>query len=371
MSPSADSLRYVLIGGGASIVGQHLYALSRLPVQIVGLADIDPARGSPRAAEIGCPAYTDHQRMIADLKPDVAVICTPHPSHPDLTIDCLRAGLHVLVEKPIAVDVASADRMVSEAEASGKVAAVNFQHRFRPVIERAKAFIDSGALGSLTRVLVIENWMRTAAYYRSGTWRGKWDSEGGGILMNQAPHTLDVICHLVGLPQWLTGRVSTRFHAMECEDTAQAMLTYADNAPGYLTASTVEAGDPCRIQIVGDRAGLEILGESLTIRTFTPPLREYMATSPDFFSAPDMTISREDYPLTADVGNHYAVHRDFLEAIQTGRAPRCSLRDAVPSLELANAIYHSSVTGQPVTFPLDRAAYGATLERLRTLRRLP
>ncbi len=369
---SSDApLRYVLIGGGASITAAHLAALKRLPVQVVGLADIDPVRGTPRAQEIGCPSYTDHHRMIDELQPDVAIICTPHPSHPQLTIDCLRAGLHVLVEKPVAVDVASADQMVKTAAQSNKIAAVNFQHRFRPVVERAKAFIDSGSLGDLSRVLVVENWMRTAAYYRSATWRGKWDSEGGGILMNQAPHTLDVLCHLVGLPIRLTGWVRTRFHKMECEDTAQAMFEYANDVPGYLTASTVEAGDPCRIQIVGDKAALEIFGERLTIRTFEPSQREHMTTTNDLFSAPASQIETADYPLNENLGNHYAVHADFLDAIRTGRTPRCTLQEAVMSLELANAIYHSSVTRQPATFPLDRAAYAATLETLRNLHHLP
>ncbi len=363
--PANNSLRYVLIGGGASIAATHLMAIRRLPIQIVGLSDIDPVRGEPRAQEIGCPFYTDTQVMLDTLKPDAAVICTPHPSHPDLAIECLRRGIHVLVEKPMAVDVASADRMVTEAERSGKIMAVNFQHRFRPVIERAHALIQSGALGELTRVLVIENWLRTAAYYRSASWRGRWDTEGGGILMNQAPHTLDVLCHLVGLPERLWGRISTRFHAMECEDTAQAMLEYAHDTPGYLTASTVETGDPCRIQIIGDRAGLELLGEKLTIRTFDPSLREFMQTSPDFFSTPGISIEETNYPLNENVGNHYAVHKDFLESIQTGRTPRCTGREALMSLELANAVYYSSMTGQPVTFPLDRAAYSEVLENLK------
>lgn len=371
MATSADQFRYVFIGGGASIMNAHLAAIRRLPTQVVGLADIDPARATGRAQEWGCPIYSDHRQMLAEVKADVAVICTPHPSHPDLTIDCLAAGLHVLVEKPIAVDVASADRMIAAAEKSHMITAVNFQHRFRPVIERAKALIDSGALGQLNRVLVIENWLRTAAYYRSATWRGKWDSEGGGILMNQAPHTLDVLCHLVGLPKRLTGWVRTRFHEMECEDTAQAMLEYPDHVPGYLMASTVEAGDPCRIQIVGDRAALEIFGERLTVRTFDPGLRDYMQTSPDFFATPAIHTETVEYPLDETVGNHYAVHKDFQEAIRTGRAPRCTLAEARLSLELANAIYQASVTGQVVSFPLDRAAYTETLAQLRSLHHLP
>ncbi len=361
-------VRYGLIGGGASIARTHLKALARLDkdeAQIVGLCDINPEVGMARAVEVGCPFYVDHRQMLAECTLDVAVICTPHPSHAQLAIDSLQAGAHVLVEKPIAVEVAQADAMIAAADTANRLLAVNFQHRFDPVVEHAHALIERGELGELVRVLCVEPWLRTAAYYRLGTWRGTWMGEAGGVLMNQSPHTLDLLCYLAGSPTKVWGWLQTRYHAIETEETAQAMLEYARGAPGYFTASTAEAGGERRLQISGEKAALDLVGDQITIQRFTPALREHIAQNADPFSAPD--IQRETLHLP--VGNdrdHLAVYRDLQEAIHEGRQPRCNGRDARMSLELANAITYSHFTNQPATLPLDRAAYSALLQKLRS-----
>jgi predicted dehydrogenase len=362
--PQGPTLRYVLIGCAAGIAPTHLRALAQLPTaQVVGMSDIDAERGAARAAESGCPFFVDHRDMLAELHPDVAVIVTPHPFHAPLALDCFAAGTHVLVEKPLAVEVAEADRMIAAADAAGLLLAVNFQQRFRPVVERARALIDEGAIGPVVRVLCIEPWLRTAAYYRSGAWRGTWVGEGGGILMNQAPHTLDLLCHLVGLPARVWGWTRTLFHAIECEDSAQAMLEYPNGAPGYLAMSTVEAGGRSRIEIIGDRGGFELTSGQLRILRFDPPTREHMATDPGMFSAP--RVETEVVEIPGDGGGHVAVHRDLYTAIVEGRRPRIDAREALMSLELANTIIFSSFADRPVTLPLDRAAYSALLADLR------
>jgi UDP-N-acetyl-2-amino-2-deoxyglucuronate dehydrogenase len=359
-------LRYAIIGGAGSIARIHIAALQRRGSTLVGLSDIDAEGVAARAAEAGCPAFVDHRAMLEAVEPDVAVICTPHPSHAPITLDCLDAGTHVLVEKPIAVEIGEGDQMVAAAEAADRILAVNFQHRLRPVIEYAKRFIDAGELGELVRVLVVEPWLRTAAYYRSATWRGSWTGEGGGVLLNQSPHTLDLLCHLVGMPAKLWGWTRTHYQAMECEDTAQAMLEYPNGAPGYFTASTAEAGGQRRIEIVGEQAAIEIVGDKLTIQRFQPPLRTFIETDPDFFSSPSIITEQLDLPASDWQGNHYAVYRDLEEAITTGRQPRCNGREGLMSLELANAITYSSLTGQPAVFPLERRAYSKLLNTLRT-----
>jgi UDP-N-acetyl-2-amino-2-deoxyglucuronate dehydrogenase len=361
-------LRYALIGAGASIASTHFEALARLPgTQIVGMTDVNPTIGTQRAATVGCPFFLDHHEMLSAVSPDVVVICAPHPLHMPLALDCFAAGAHVLVEKPIAVEVAEADVMVSAAEAAGRVLAVNFQERFRPAVEAAHHLIAAGELGDLVRVLCVEPWFRTAAYYRSAAWRGSWSNEGGGILMNQAPHTLDRLCHLAGSPASVWGWTRTLRHHIETEDTAQAMLVYPNRAPGYLEVSTLEAGTLPQLQIIGNRMALEFLGETLTIRRFVPPLSEFSETSPEKFAAPEITVETFQPPEGIPPGGegHLAVHRDLREAILTGRKPRCDGRDALVSLELANAITLSSFTGRAVSLPLDRAAYTALLADLR------
>jgi predicted dehydrogenase len=357
-------LRYAIIGGGAGIATTHIQALRRLGADIVGLSDTDLARVAPRAAEIGCQAYADHNQMLRETRPDVAVICTPHPSHVPIAIECLQAGVHVLLEKPIAVEVADADRLIGLAEASGRVLAVSFQHRTRPAVEFVKQFITSGELAEVVRVLVLEPWLRSAAYYLSASWRGTWSGEGGGVLMNQSSHTLDLMCYLVGMPNKVWGWVRTRYQAMECEDTAQAMLEYPNGAPGYFTASTAEAGGQRRVEIIGERASVLMVGDQVTVQRFAPPLRDFIEHDPNFFSSPAITTETLDLAADDTQGNHYAIYRDLESAIALGRDPRCNGREARMSLELANAIILSSFTDQPVRLPVDRAAYHNLLVEL-------
>jgi UDP-N-acetyl-2-amino-2-deoxyglucuronate dehydrogenase len=364
-----SALRYALIGCAGVIASTHLRALERLPdARVVAMCDLDAERGAQRAAEVGCPFFLDHRAMLAALHPDVAVICTPHPSHAALALDCLTAGAHVLVEKPLAVEVAEADAMIAAAERAGRIVAVCFQQRFRPAIEHARRVIEEGALGALVRVMSFEPWYRTAAYYASAAWRGTWVGEGGGVLMNQAPHTLDLLCHLVGMPARVWGWTRTLGHTIECEDTAHALLQYPGGVPGYMHVNTVEAGLLPRLQIVGDRAALELAGEDLRLLHFAPSLGEYRRTSPEFFGSPGVEVEVVAVPA-GDGGAHLAVHRDLQAAIAEGRRPRCDGREALMSLELANAIILSSFTERPVTLPVDRAAYSALLADLRAGRR--
>jgi predicted dehydrogenase len=361
----ARTLRYAMIGCGAAIAPAHLAALSALPNVVVdALCDVDCGRAADRARVIGRPFFLDHRDLLEKQKPDVAVICTPHPLHAEIALDCLAAGTDVLVEKPMAVEAAEADAMIARAASSGLVLGVTYPERFRPAVEYARRFIASGELGSLVRVLLVEPQLRSAAYYRRSSWRGTWSGEGGGVLMNQAPHALDLLCHLLGPPSRVWGMTSTRFHKIECEDTAQAMLEYHGGAPGYFATSTVEAGAPRQLTIVGNRATLELAGDRVTIHRFTRALSEHMQMAIDASRGPGTKSEVIDLPPGEESG-HLAVHRDFQRAVLTRTAPRCDGKGGLMSLELANAVILSSERGRPVTLPLDRAAYGALLSERR------
>jgi predicted dehydrogenase len=206
----------------------------------------------------------------------------------------------------------------------------------------------------------VEPWLRTSAYYRAAPWRGTWIGEGGGVLMNQAPHTLDILCHLVGAPRRVWGMTRTRAHAIEAEDSAQAMLEYPNGAFGYVAASTIEGGTDKRIEVVGDRACLRLVDDELTIVRFDPPLRDHIAQSPDPFGQPALRAETVDLP-PASRSRHHAAHRSFLEAIRHGGAPWCDGKSGLMSLELANAIALSSHTERPVDLPIDRASYARLL----------
>jgi predicted dehydrogenase len=353
--------RYVLIGCAARVAEAHVSALAELPVRLVGASDIDPERGRLRAEAIGCPFFLDHRAMLAALIPDVAVISTPPPHHAPIAVDCFQAGAHVLVEKPLADEVAAADRAIAAARDAGRLLGVNFPLRFRPAVEYARALVTRGDLGRIMRVLSVDPWLRGAAYYRSAPWRSTWKGEGGGVLLNQAPHALDVLCHLIGPPARVWGITRVRLHAVEGEDSAQAMLEYDGGALGYVAASTAEAGTDKMMEIVGDRAVLKIAGDRVEVRRFERPLGDHVASAD---GAPvEQHESRELAPAPR---GFLAVHRDFLAALSEKRPPRCDGAEALMSLELANAIILSSFQEKPVSLPLDRSAYASLLARLRS-----
>lgn len=365
MSNSTE-LRYAIAGCGAGIAESHVAALSKMPnARIVGMCDVNAERGRPSADAAGAPFFTDHIAMIEATKPDVVSVCTPHPFHPAIAIDAFARGAHVLVEKPMAISVADADRMIDAADRAGRILAVNFQQRFKPAVQRARKFIDDGELGELVRVQVTECWFRTEAYYRSSPWRGTWRTEGGAILMNQSPHTMDLLYYLAGRPAKVWGWTRTRMHHIECEDTAQAMLEMGNGAPGYFSSSTAEmqGGPKQRITVIGERGAIELADNALTLTRFVPDIRTFSETSQGMWASPAFT--QEQPAFEGDGGGHLAVYRDLEAAIREGRRPLIDGREALPSLELANAITFSSHTQQPVTLPLDRDAYAALLAKLQ------
>jgi UDP-N-acetyl-2-amino-2-deoxyglucuronate dehydrogenase len=345
------TLRYGIVGAGV-IAPLHVAAIEAVEdAELIGIGDADPARGC------------SFDELLA-RSPDVVVVCTPHPSHPPLAIAALEAGAHVLCEKPIAVETDAADAMIAAAERAGRLLGVCFQQRFRPVIARAHELIAAGELGSLVRVTVIDPLYRPEAYYGTAGWRGTWQGEGGGVLMNQAPHTLDLLCHLAGPPARVWGLARRRSQPMEAEDTAAALLEYANGAVGSLETSTVEAGVQ-RIELVGDRGRIVIVGETFAFERYEPPLSEHLATAQEMFSAPEIVAVEQPVDLGPG-GDHVDVHRDFASAIRNGHEPRIPAREALWSLELANAIALSSHLDRSVELPLDRAAYSELLAALRS-----
>ncbi|MCL4506984.1 MAG: Gfo/Idh/MocA family oxidoreductase [Chloroflexi bacterium] len=254
MASELPSLRFAIIGCGGIIAPTHIRALQQiLNAQIAAMCDINPDTGAPRAAEVaestqpGCPFFTDHRELLAKIKPDVVSVCTPHPFHAPIAVDGFAAGAHVLTEKPMSIEVAEADRMIAAADAAGKILAVNFQQRFRPLIERAKALVDNGEIGSLVRVLVVEPWLRTFAYYKLSTWRGTWAGEGSAVLLNQSPHTLDLLCHLAGEPKKVWGHLPGHVRVSQW----RAGLHHLQHRRGRRSGAHPDCGRPWRYRTGG------------------------------------------------------------------------------------------------------------------------
>ena len=240
-----------LIAGAVELTGAEL----------VGVSDLNGVAARERGEALGCPAYVDHRRLLEETRPDVAVVITPHPFHAAIAIDALEAGCHVLVEKPIAIQVAEADAMIEAADHARRILAVNFQRRHDPAVRAARRLVGEGSLGAIQHVDVTAAWPRTRAYFASAPWRGTWRGEGGGLLLNQAPHHLDLLCHLMGLPEAVVAWTPTQLHELETEDTVQAMMRWRGGALGSLHLSTAEAERPERLEIVGT-GGYLLLSES-------------------------------------------------------------------------------------------------------------
>ncbi len=364
-------LRHAVIGVGAGVFSMHMPAIQQPIVDLAGVCDIREEIGQQRAAMLGVPFYADYRQMIAELQPDVAVVITPHYCHAEIAIDCLQAGCNVLVEKPMALEVGESDAMIETARKSGKMLAVNFQHRQRPEVRAARKLIQEGRLGKIQRLDMVTPWPRSAAYYGQASWRATWPGEGGGVLMNQAPHDLDLLCHLMGRPDTVVAWTRTILHKVEVEDTATALLSWdgpqGAGATGYLHVCTAEAGPREEIEIVGTGGILKIGMGTLEFNEYDVDVAEFLLTTPQIWAKP--SAHPVEVALEEGQGDHPAVYRNFHAAITAGEPIRADGKSARMSLELANAIILSSKTRSGVRLPVDRAEYHELLAGLKAGRK--
>lgn len=359
MEGSQPQLRYVVIGVGAGVFTMHRPALQQPGIQVIAVSDINAETGQQRAAEFHCAFYSDYRQMLSEVQPDIALILTPHPLHASIAIDCLQAGCHVLVEKPMAVQVAEADAMIAAARQQQRLLGVVFQHRFRPEMLAAHELIHSGKLGKIQHVDMSVIWTRPASYYQVAPWRGTWKGEGGGVSMNQGAHNLDLLCYLLGLPTRVYAWTRRLQHTIETEDTVQAMLEWSNGALGSLHLSTAEAKQPESLKIAGTRGYLEIIDGRPALHILDTDLETFIATSQEPFSAPS---AHSEQVISGDSkGNHSAVHRQFYEAVAQGHPFTSEGEQGRMELELTNAIIYSGLTHQEVELPLNRQRYADLL----------
>jgi predicted dehydrogenase len=362
---SARRLRYAVIGAGAGVLKVHRPALLSQDVELVAVTDINEELGRSRAVELGCDFYPDHRDMLTDKLPEVCVILAPQPFHASIAIDCLEAGSHVLVEKPMAIRLDDADAMIEAAIEAQGLLAVNFQQRFRPEVRAAKRLSEAGELGDIQRVSMTHYWTRPAAYYETAPWRAVPAIEGGGLLMNQASHDLDLLCYLFGMPERVVAWTDTILHDVEVEDTVQAMLRWSGGVFGAFYTSTAGAGDEPSIVIYGTAGRLRIFEGRLEFERFEVDLKEYAATEPDPYGQPSH-LEPVEVELEAGLEGHLPVYQDLHEAILKGSSPMVDGAEGRKSLELANAMLYSNLVHGEVSLPLDRSRYASMLEELRT-----
>jgi len=309
--------------------------------------------------------FTAGEALIRSGEVDAVLIATPHFQHTTLGIAAIEAGVHALVEKPISSHKADAERLIAAARRHPRVVFGGmFQLRTEPRYQKLRRLIQQGDLGQLVRINWINtDWYRTEAYYASGGWRATWKGEGGGVLLNQCLHNLDVLQWLVGMPKRVRGFCQFgRFHQIEVEDSVTAYLEWANGATGVFLSSTGEAPGTNRLEIVGTLGKVVLENNRLLFTRNEADMLEFSRAAKQGFVKPD--VWQIEIPFQDAVLPHAIMVQNFVNAILDGEPLIAPGAEGIHSVELANVMVYSSLLGQTVELPMDAAAWERKLQQL-------
>lgn len=309
--------------------------------------------------------FKDPVQLMHSGKVDAVLIATPHWQHPNSGIAAFEAGLHVMVEKPIAAHKADADRFIAAHRGHPQlVFGVMSQFRAEPRYQKMQELIRSGALGSLVRVSWINtDWFRPEAYYQSSEWRATWRGEGGGVLINQCLHNLDMLQWLVGMPSRVRGFCKFgRFHDIEVEDDVTAYFEWANGATGTFVSSTGEAPGTNRLEISGTRGRLVLENGRLTFTVNEVDAVEKCKSADQPFAK--LASTSEEILFENAAQPHAVLLQNFVNAIIDGELLIATGPEGIHSVELANSIVYSSLLEKSVELPLDGAMWETKLNEL-------
>jgi predicted dehydrogenase len=359
-----DKVRIGIVGLG-NIGQHHLGYLSANKVsraELVAVADAVPAKLEQYKA---FKTFTDPEELFRSGLVDAVIIATPHFQHTTLGIAALKAGLHVMVEKPISAHKADAERLLAaHQQHPNLVFAGMFQLRAHPRYLKLRQLLEQGQLGRLVRMSwIMTDWFRTEAYYASGGWRATWKGEGGGVLLNQCLHNLDVLQWLLGMPARVRGFCQLgRFHQIEVEDNVSAYLEYHDGATGTFVSSTGEAPGTNRFELVGTKGKLLLEADRLSFTRNEVDMLEFSRTARLGFAKPE--VWNIEIPFGTCANPHAVLMQNFVNAILEGEPLIAPGAEGIHSVELANVMLYSSLLGQTVELPLDSSAYETQLNQL-------
>jgi UDP-N-acetyl-2-amino-2-deoxyglucuronate dehydrogenase len=312
-----NRVRIGILGAGG-ISDTHARAVRAIDgVEVVAVHGANRDKAAALARSAGAVAYDDLEAFLAHPM-DIVAIGSPSGVHAEQALAAIDRGLHVLVEKPLDINTARIDAVIDAADRAGVKVGVFFQDRLTPDLVEMKAAIDAGRLGSPVFASGRVKWYRPPEYYGDSRWRGTWRLDGGGVLMNQAIHTIDALLWMCGPVARVSGQVATRFHQIEVEDTAAALLEFASGALGVFEASTAAfPGVPRRIEVTGTKGTL---------------------------------VHEQDArpAIVADASGHQRVFEDFISAVRNNGTPACDAREGRRSVALIEAIYESARNGGTV-----------------------
>jgi UDP-N-acetyl-2-amino-2-deoxyglucuronate dehydrogenase len=357
---SIERLRFGILGCG--VIGpHHARAIANLDSsELVAAADVVPELAEKLAAEYGCSAFSSLGEMLSGADLDAVCVCTPSGMHAEDAIAALEAGKDVVIEKPVDVTLKAADRLLEVQRATGGRVAVVSQHRFDAAARAVHDAVSKGEFGRLTSGSAEVRWWRSQSYYDSGGWRGTWELDGGGVLINQAIHSIDLLQWLMGPVVELTAYTELLAHErIEVEDTAVAILKFADGALGNILATTAAyPGLTARIAVHGDRGSAVIDDDELGYFHVAGEGQEgeaYGAGGGE--NQAEQIMGRYDQVDSgtgagSDPGSLSMAHRDqiqdFVEAVREGREPSINVEEGRKPLAIIQGIYESARTGEPV-----------------------
>ncbi|MCL2204596.1 MAG: Gfo/Idh/MocA family oxidoreductase [Defluviitaleaceae bacterium] len=336
--------------------------------EVTAVCDTDPGKLEAfRAKHPGIATYENTTAMIAGGGIDAVLIATPHYDHPAIAMEAFAAGLHVMNEKPAGVYTQQV-RAMDEAyhktgKARGLVYGIMYNQRTNPIFRKMRDMVQGGALGALKRTSwLITDWYRPQAYYDSGGWRATWKGEGGGVLINQCPHNLDLWQWICGMPQRVHAFTHMgKWHDIEVEDDVTAYVEYENGATGIFITSTADCPGNNRFEVLGDKGKLVFEHDKLTHYKLATPEREFNRVNREMFAHPAFESTQIDCP--GEYPQHEGVLRDFVRAIKKEGELVARGEEGIHGLMISNAMHLSGWLGKTVELPLDEDLFLAELKK--------
>ena len=333
--------------GGGNISGTHARAAAAIPgVNVVAFHGSNRERTARLAEPFGAPVYDTFDEFLSHRPMEIVAIGSPSGLHAEQGIAAAKRGHHVLVEKPLDITTARADALIAACDAAGVKLGIFFQDRLRPAVVEIKKMLDGGELGTPVMIAGRVRWYRPPEYYSGSKWRGTWTLDGGGALMNQAIHTVDLVQWMFGPIARVSAAVATRLHHIKVEDTAAAVIEFASGAIGTIEAATsLYPGYPRRLEVTGSNGTVVLEDDRLASIDLQSAASSRPAASAPAAAPPENVSS----PVVSDASAHQRVIEDFIQAIRTNSVPACDGREGRRSVELVECIYEAARTRQPVT----------------------
>ncbi|MBW6474736.1 MAG: Gfo/Idh/MocA family oxidoreductase [Anaerolineaceae bacterium] len=363
-----NDIKLAVIGIGA-MGSQHVKDIQSMSgVQLSAICDLRPERMEAVTSSSTTKSFTDYQDMLNSMELDGVLISTPHYDHTPIAIDCFHYGIHVLTEKPIAAQMSDGILMVQAFKEARKhhsdlKFAIMFQQRTYGYWKKIKSMLDDGELGKLIRATwIITNWFRNQSYYDNGDWRATWKGEGGGVLINQCPHNLDLFQWFFGMPEKVTGFAGFgKYHEIEVEDEVTAFFEYQNGMVGHFITSTAESPGTNRLEIIGERGKLVFENNILTFWKNKISMLEQIQTSIDpyaFTESVELDIPYEHHGLPG----HRFIIENFVNVIRGKEELIVRGEEGLNQLQLSNSILLSSLINKTILLPMDSDLFKRELE---------